>query len=419
MPKIEGKGILPGGEGPEEEQAVEPGHAETAEPRPKHIYKLRYRFLRNGEVLEEDAARSEISEDRLVLLPANGRRFELFYRDILSAKTADYALNLSIKGGETAVLFYIGLEFDSYTAHFFAGYNKIAREDSFMAEAAETVRMGAKYRHIKSGVQEEGGCDVAYGKTAVILQRKEGDPARLPYALIEKTEFSPYSIRYIMETGEEWEVYMLADRYDKCREVYANNLAALLKKTADAIKEIKPDITPLALRKASEIFLDGRAATKQRAEAVCPGLFDAVYGKCRDYGAAEYFGYLADKSKETRIGFKKALRAGEEDYLWMLCPIQDVIVLEAASPGETGRATYVFSAGPDAGATMSLINYCMQMTEFRREPVYMSDKELAKEENASYREALRRAPEILTLRKQYLKRVAHTTPEKWKENLFK
>jgi len=403
----------------EDAEEAEALQAPEEEPEQKHIYKLKYRFLKNKEILEEGGARSEIGDDRLVLLPANGMRSELIYRDILEAKAADYALTLKLKGEETAVIYFLGRDFDSYTAHFFTGYNKIARKDSFMAEAAETVRKGAKFKFTKAGATEEGGCDVAYGKTAVILQRTQGEPARIPFALIERTETTPYSIRYFVEGGGEWEIYMLADRYEKCREAYAKNVAGIIKNTADAIKEAKGDITPLALRKAAELFLDGRAVAKAKADSVYPGLFQAVYAKAAAYGAGEYFDYLYGKSSETLIGFKKALLSGEEDYLWMLCHIGGKVVLEAASPSKTGRATYVFSAGEDASASMRLINYCMHMTEFRREPVYMSQAELQKEENARYLESLRRVPEILTLRKLYIKRVAHTSPDKWKENLLK
>jgi hypothetical protein len=389
------------------------------EAKPKHIYKLKYRFLKGEEVFEDGEAKSEIADDRLVLLPVNGMRFELIYRDILTAKAEDYALTMKLKGGEAAEVYFLGLDYESYVANFFKGYNKIARKDSFMGETAETVRKGAKYRFTKSGVTEQGGCDVAYGKTAVILQRDQGDPARIPFALIERTETTPYSIRYITESGGEWEIYMLADRYDKCLEVYSKNIAERVKASADAVKEAKKDITPLALRKAAELFLDGRAVSKASADAVYPGLFEAVCRRSEAYGAKEYFDCLYEKSSDTLIGFKKALLSGEEDYLWMLCHIGSAIVLEAASPGETGRATYVFSAGEDAAGTMRLVNYCMHMTEFRREPVYMSEQELQKPDNAKYLSALRRVPELLTLRKLYSKRVAHTSVDKWKENLFK
>ena len=48
----------------------------------------------------------------------------------------------------------------------------------------------------------------------------------------------------------------------------------------------------------------------------------------------------------------------------------------------------------------------------------MSEKELQKEENAQYRKALSLVPELIILRKLYVKRVAHTSFEKWKQGVM-
>lgn len=393
---------------PEEEQA------EEAEPKPKHIYKLRYRLLKDGEETEDDAARSEVSEDRLLLLPEKSVRFDLIYRDILKAEAKDYALHLQLKGGEEAQVYYLGRDYDSFTANFFKEYNKTVKKDSFMAEQAECVKKGARMTHTKGGQIEESTCDVCFGDTAVILQ-KPGEPVRIPFALIENTVYTDYSMRFVLN-GQNYEISMLGSRYDACKKTYTDKLAALQQQTADSIKQAKKDITPVALRAAAKLFLDGRAVGINEAEAICKGLWDAVYKKAAEYGAGEYFDYLRSGAAELRIGFKKAL-AEAQDYLWMLAHIGNSIVMEAASPAKTGRATYVFKAGADAGNTMDTVNYCMHMCEFRREPVYMSEAELNKPENIRYKEALRRVPELNILRGLYVKRIAHTGFDKWKENL--
>jgi hypothetical protein len=385
-----------------------------AEQKPKHIYQMRYRLLKEGVVLEEDGAHSEVCEDRLLLIPDQGARFDLTYRDILKVEAKDYTLSLSLKGGEEAQLFYLGRDYDSYVSNFFQEYNKIVKKDSFMAEAAACVKKGARFAHTKGECIEEGACDICFGETAVILQ-KTGEPVRIPYALIRDTEYTDYSMRFVMD-GQSYEISMLGNRYDACKKAYMEKLAALMQQTADAIRQAKKDITPVALRAAAKLFLDGRAVGREEAGAVCKGLWEAVYQISATYGASDYFDYLQKVAKDMRLGFKKAL-VGEQDYLWMLALLDGKIIMEAASPDKTGRATYIFKAGADAQETMSAINYCMHMCEFRREPIYMSEAELNKDENIRYKEALRRVPELLTLRALYSKRVAHTSFEKWKENL--
>ena len=137
-----------------------------------------------------------------------------------------------------------------------------------------------------------------------------------------------------------------------------------------------------------------------------------------EWGGGEYFTHILSQAGEgVRLGFKKPLLSSQEEYIWLMAPIKNALILEAASPEGGGKATYVFAVDGDSDALMSSLNFCLHMVEFRREPIYMSDEQLQKPENISYATAVEKAPQLIPLRKLFKCRVAHT--EGWKEGLDK
>lgn len=388
---------------------------ESRENKPEIIYKLKYKLSANGKVLEQGDARSCLQKDRVLLFPLDGSRLDIVYRDIHGAKAEDYSLNLQLQDDEQVQLYFLGERYDSFCKSFFKEYNAVVKKDSFMGEKAECIKKDAKFSHFKNGLVENGTCDISFGKTAVILQRKNGSPARIPYPLIKEAVYSDYSVKYLME-DETWEISMLADKFEACRKAYAENVSALMEQTSATLKQLNKNISPIALRKAAQLFFDGRLVSKSEADAVFEGLWESVFKLSAQYGANEYFSFLQNNAADMLLGFKKGLLA-DETYLWALAVMDGNIIMEAASPEKTGRATYIFRADEDTEKTLKLINYCMHMCEFRREPVYMSEHELQKEENAPYRKALSLVPELIVLRKLFVKRVAHTSFEKWKQGV--
>jgi hypothetical protein len=110
--------------------------------------------------------------------------------------------------------------------------------------------------------------------------------------------------------------------------------------------------------------------------------------------------------------------------------------MEAVSDGtdeadEQGRATYFFRlAGRQeyAGglgledlrarteALLPVISRCLVEVNFRREPIYLPEEQLAAPEHRRYWFAMERLPALRMLRESYIGRVAHVTPEQWRED---
>jgi hypothetical protein len=106
--------------------------------------------------------------------------------------------------------------------------------------------------------------------------------------------------------------------------------------------------------------------------------------------------------------------------------------MEAASEDGGGKATYFFRivSRKDYPAIKSIqdmhkevdnfikgINRCMLATNFRREPIYLSDEKLADPRYTRYRFAIQKLPALQTLSRLFIGRVIHSSLEQWKQDV--
>jgi len=103
---------------------------------------------------------------------------------------------------------------------------------------------------------------------------------------------------------------------------------------------------------------------------------------------------------------------------------------EEQEPATTG-ATYFFretgseeySQNNDENLTRNLdsflknINLSMIEINFRREPIYLTEKQLDSPEYTQYRFAIAKIPSLKTLREQFVGRVIHASQKRWKTNV--
>ena len=133
----------------------------------------------------------------------------------------------------------------------------------------------------------------------------------------------------------------------------------------------------------------------------------------------------------ARLGIKRSLVSTEEDYIWFLMPLLgkegNAMAMEATSGPSGGRATYFFRIAPrdrypgmDKGARREAAEECMdlltaglQEINFRREPIYLKDEQLAAPQYSRYRFSIALIPSLRELRARLIGRVAHTSPEEW------
>jgi hypothetical protein len=59
----------------------------------------------------------------------------------------------------------------------------------------------------------------------------------------------------------------------------------------------------------------------------------------------------------------------------------------------------------------------MLAINFRREPIYLSDDQLGEPPYAKYQYAVQKIPELRELRRLFIGRVIHSSPEQWQQDI--
>ncbi|MTI95730.1 MAG: hypothetical protein FH749_09655 [Firmicutes bacterium] len=60
----------------------------------------------------------------------------------------------------------------------------------------------------------------------------------------------------------------------------------------------------------------------------------------------------------------------------------------------------------------------MLTVNFRREPIYLSHQKLTEERYKKYQLAVRKIPELASLRDRFIGRVFHRNPEQWQQDVL-
>jgi hypothetical protein len=146
--------------------------------------------------------------------------------------------------------------------------------------------------------------------------------------------------------------------------------------------------------------------------------------------------------KEICIGLKRGLMGNlTGDYIWFLIPIYgpglknagNAVAMEAVTGDGGTRATYFFrltgrreysgisnieELDMMADSFIKKLNYCMLSINFRREPIYLSEKQLSSPGRAKYKLAVETLPALKLLRSCFIGRVIHSNGEQWKRDVL-
>jgi hypothetical protein len=188
---------------------------------------------------------------------------------------------------------------------------------------------------------------------------------------------------------------------------------------------------------------DGRAASHMNIDAISPGIWTELEKKLDAFGIKEEYDYLATLGQPERIciGMKRGLMGDlTGDYIWFLVPIFSVdntqpgnaIAMEATAVEGSGKATYFFKI-TDPGIykncknqeelqtvvdkSLKQLNRDLITVNFRREPIYLTDEQLNSTTYVAYRRAVSKVPALQELRRLFIGRVIHNSPEQWKEGV--
>ena len=398
-----------------------------------------------GQVRASGQAKARVDEESLAILPEAGETLFFSLRDILDISEADYKIHLPLSSKEELTLFNVGYQYQDLLRNISQLRNEMLLKDMLMNEKLRKSGVQAEFVYFDETGKEKqrGKCEPRLYETGIVLMPEKGELTRIPYSDISELRAEDYTFTITSESGEKVILSKMASQFDPFRKVISDSMNQLALRVQSWLKELLPEANPSVIREAARFMKEGKAARRSDIESLSPELWKRLEMQLEVAGLNEEYGFLKSLSQQDRIciGFKRGLLGDlTGDYIWFLIPIYstnsrdpgNAVAMEAASEDGGGKATYFFRivSRKDYPALKNIqdmhkevdnfikgINRCMLATNFRREPIYLSDEKLADPQYTRYRFAIQKLPALQTLRRLFIGRVIHSSLEQWKQDV--
>jgi len=390
-------------------------------------------------------ARARVDEESLAILPEAGETLFFSLRDILDIAEADYKIHLPLSSKEELTLFNVGYQYQDLLRNISQLRNEMLLKDMLMNEKLRKSGVQAEFIYFDETGKEKqrGKCEPRLYETGIVLMPEKGELTRIPYSDISELRSEDYTFAITSESGEKVVLSKMASQFDPFRKIISDSMNQLALRVQSWLKELMPEANPSVIREAARFMKEGKAARRSDIESLSQELWKRLEMQLEVAGLNEEYGYLKSLSQQDRIciGFKRGLLGDSTgDYIWFLIPVYNAnsqdpgnaVAMEAASEEGGGKATYFFrivsrkeypvfkniqDMHKEADIFIKGINRCMLATNFRREPIYLSDEKLADPRYTRYNFAIQKLPALQTLRRLFVGRVIHSSPEQWKQDV--
>jgi hypothetical protein len=386
-----------------------------------------------------------LDSEKLTVLPASGEPLVVSYRDISAILRGDYRIDLGLISKEKLTLSDLGRKFEDFLRNLTNLNNEVVLKDLLMNETLLKSGLEADWGCTDEGGVEtkKGQCELRVYETGLVIIGEDGSFVRIPYGYVAQVRVQDYRMFVDTEYGQSHVFSRMGRSLDECYLMISNSINELSTKTQLLLKETFPSRDPALIRRVARLMKDGRAARRADIEAVFPEMWGELEKKLEPFGIKEEYEYLKSLSQAERmcIGVKRGLMGDITGlYVYFLAPIfsaepgrpGNAIAMEAASEADTGRATYFFRIAEESAyqglktlkdlqdacdLALAQLNRNLITVNFRREPIFLTDDQLESAAFAGYRRAISMVPSLKELRRLFIGRVIHHSPEQWRESV--
>jgi hypothetical protein len=409
----------------------------------------------NSNVKSEGEAKAVLDEKYLTLIVAFGEPMLFSYADIVEISDYDYKVDILLISREKLNLWGLGYQYEDFLFQLFRLRNELLLKYLLMEESLLQAGFEAQFTMLDPNGQmsQTGNCEIRLYETALVVLPQKGEPIRLPYCYISQVNKADYKLAVTSEFGEKTEFSMLGEKLDPLARALSDAFNRMMLRTQESIKELIPDVDPSTVHKLAALMKDGRAAKRKDIEQLFPDFWRRLTKKIEEAGISTEYEFLDSLAAKDQVcvGLKRGLMGDlTGSYTWLLVPLRNAglsrlsnaVALESFIAQDnsqekeeqtraTAGATYFFrtmgrkeySQATDEDLTGELenfirnINRCMIDTNFRREPILLSEDQLASNEYVRYKFAIAKMPSLRILRRLFIGRVIHSLPEQWKSDV--
>ncbi len=436
-------------------------------------YKL---YDNDSNIKNEGEARATLDKQYLTLTVMFGEPMLIAYTDIIGISDYDYKVDLFLTSKEKLNLWGLGFQYEDFLFQLYKLRNELMLKYLLMEESLLQAGFQAQYTKLDPNGQtnQTGNCEIRLYETALLVLPQKSEPIRLPYCYITDVTKQDYKLTITNEFLEKTELTRLGQNFDPLAKGLSDAINRMFLRTQQSIKELIPEATPITINKLATLMKDGRAAKRKEIEQQSPDFWRRLTKKIDAAGIFAEYDFLNSLAVKDQVcvGIKRGLMGAlTGTYIWMLFPLlnpgtnrlSNIIALEGFNTKEdaeeskepppekndteieeetsqnqdeeqksaTSGATYFFreigreeySQTKDEDLTKELdnfiknINRSMIEINFRREPIYLTEKQLDSTENIQYRFAIAKIASLRTLRDQFVGRVIHSSQKQWKTDV--
>ncbi|MFZ2035521.1 MAG: hypothetical protein WAU62_01210 [Dehalococcoidales bacterium] len=382
-----------------------------------------------------------LDAEKLTVLPESGDPLLIPYRDIIQISRGGYKINVDLVSKEKLIVSNLGYKFEDFFRNFSNLNNEVILKDLLMNEPIHKSGVAADlvYADKDKTVKALGQCELRIYETGAVIIGGDGNFIRIPYSDLAQIRIDNYKLILDTDYGDSYAFSRMGKELDECFKMLNDLINALSIKTQFSLKELLPIYDSSVVRKIAKLMKDGRAAKRFDIEAISPGIWTELEKKLDSFGIKEQYEYLQSigQAERTCIGIKRGLMGDlTGEYLWFLVPIfsrdstcpGNAIAMEATTNDGSNRATYFFRITDlntylnfksleelqvAVDETLKMITRDLINVNFRREPIYLTSEQLNSTAYVGYLRTIAKVASLRELRRLFIGRVMHYTPEQW------
>ncbi len=364
--------------------------------------------------------------DLTVSCPSPGPVIRLAWRDIAALERDDYSIRLKKFDGSKLIVSHLGYRFEDALRQMRRFRNLQLAQDLLYKE--EILQIYRQFNIVPPTVAGAcpGPCDLHITRTGLVFLPDDGDPWRLAAADLTDWSQAEYSLRLGLEDGGQLTLNRLGNQLDPLLRDIGLMIGRLQDQTRQWLISLWPNAPEDELLRAVFLLLDGRAAACPQLVQAAPSLWPRLEDRLQHSPLAGEYRFLIAHSglQHLSIGLKQGLWGQEHSqYLFLILrfPHNRRLVFEAClidgesdqDSDEPGKASYFF-----AGDTLEPTAFAraLRAVNFRREPIYLSDSQLQTDRYRPYLHAIAKIPALRELRRNFIARVTHRSPEQWQRD---
>jgi hypothetical protein len=353
---------------------------------------------------------------------------EVPFTSVNAIEFADHVVTVRTDDGDY-VFSRMGQWAQPFYDELYGAYNKMVLRAFFVSGKPDIAAKG-DYRFVEDDTLS-GKAPVEVYSNCVVATPPNSDARRIPLCFTTGMDKGTHELTLKLNSGEAYTFSKLGYDTAPFSEAVERNVRELRNKALTALKDIDYTMSTTQASQLAKLIPEGAAAPIGQLAAIAPSFAAAIEEKISKTRAADSYKVFKGMCDPAQIwvGFRKN-EAPEnekpkdpdeeppETYLfWMIAP-SPCGKYAAVEFAEANTATFVYRINGKFSEWAMHLNRALEAISFKREVIRLTDDELLKPEYAEYYMAAKRTASLQFIRKNFVGRLIHSSPEAWKRKLI-